>query len=147
MNASAATPLLLTPPPLPDDGLSYSLLPATADDGFPQAFLMSLQSVVYRVTMTVCYPDPALVVGRDDANTLFDLPDPVRGLYLNLMLEFEQQPPPARLIGARRAVLDLPIAFGPLRLRFKRIRIAQANLRGPGAYGSELRAEVAVGNG
>jgi hypothetical protein len=147
MNASAATPLLITPPALPDDGLSYSPLPATADDGFPQAFLISLQSVIYRVTMAVSFPDPALIVGRDDANTLFDLPDPVRGLYLNLMLEFERQPPPTRLIGTRRAVLDLPMAFGLLRFRFKRIRIAQANLRGPGAFGSELRADVAVGHG
>lgn len=134
-------------PPFPDENLAYSPLPATADDGFPQAFLLSIQSVVYRLTMTVFYSDPNCIVGRDYANTIFELPDPVRGLYLNLKAEFEQRQDPTRLIGARRVVLDMPIALGPLRFRFKRIRIAQANLRGPGVYGSELVAEVAVRNG
>ena len=43
--------------------------------------------------------------------------------------------------------VDIPIAIGPLRFRFHRVRIAQANLRGSGAFGSSITADVAVANG
>jgi hypothetical protein len=148
MNGSSpfsATTLAL--PPWPDDGLDYSPLPATGDDGFPQAFLLNLQGVVYRLTMTVYYADPDFVVSPTYAKEIFDLPDAARGLYLNLKTEYEEQPEETRLIGARRVVLDMPIAMGPLRFRFKRIRVAQANLRGAGSFGSELVAEVVVSDG
>jgi hypothetical protein len=131
-------------PPWPDDGLSYVDLPATGDDGFPQVFLLEMNSVVYRVTMTVYYPDPDYVLNNAYANVFFDLPDPVRGLYLNLKVELENLPAPGNLVGAQRVVLDIPIAMGPLRFLFTRVRVAQANLAGSGSYGSELLAEVAV---
>jgi hypothetical protein len=136
-----------TPPPWPDDSLNYAPLPASADDGFPQVFLALIQQTVYRLTLTVYYSDPGLVLGSTYANIMFDLPDPNLGLYLNLRAEFENLPAATRLIGARRVVLNMPIALGPLRFRFSRIRIAQANLAGPGSYGSSLTAAVAVANG
>lgn len=144
--ATAMTATLPVPPPWPDDGLAYVPLPATGDDGFPQAFLLQFNNVVYRLTMTVYYPDPDYIFNPGYANTFFDLPDPVRGLYLNLKVEVEALPAPARLVAVRRVVLDMPMAFGPLRFRFTRARVAQANLIGPGSYGSELIAEVAVAN-
>ena len=131
-------------PAWPDDGLSYVDLPATGDDGFPQVFLLEMNSVVYRVTMTVYYRDPDYVLNNAYANVFFDLPDPVRGLYLNLKVELENLPAPGNLVGAQRVVLDIPIALGPLRFRFNRVRVAQANLAGSGSFGSELLAEVAV---
>jgi hypothetical protein len=131
-------------PPLPGDGLAYVPLPASGDDGFPQAFLLQFAGVVYRVTMAVYYPDPGYVVDGAFAGVVFDLPDPARGLYLNLKVEVESRTGPDRLLGARRVVTGLPMAFGPLRFRFSRIRVAQGNLAGPGARGSELLAEVAV---
>ncbi len=134
-------------PPWPGDQLDYAALPATGDDGFPQVFLLELQSVVYRLTLTVYYFDPDSVLNPAYASTIFDLPDPARGLSLNLRVEYEQQPTATRLIGAQRVVLDMPIAIGPLTFRFKRIRVAQANLVGPGSFGSELVAEVAVNDG
>lgn len=142
--ASATAPSL---PPWPDDGLAYVDLPASGDDGFPQVFLLEMDSVVYRLTMTVYYPDPDYVLNNAYANVFFDLPDPVRGLYLNLKVELENLPQPGNLVGAQRVVLDIPIAMGPLRFRFSRIRVAQANLAGPGSYGSVLQAEVAVIDG
>jgi hypothetical protein len=143
--ASAAT--APAPSPWPDDTLSYAALPATGDDGFPQAFLLALEGTVYRVTMTVYYPDLDFVLSPAYSNTVFNLPDPVRGLYLNLRLEYENLPNATRLIGARRVILDMPIALGPLVFRFSRIRIAQANLKGSGSFGSELLAQVAVADG
>jgi hypothetical protein len=146
MNSASAVATTALPP-WPDDGLAYASLPATGDDGFPQAFLLSVQGTVYRLTLTVLYSDPDFVLNGAYAYAVFDLPDPVRGLYLNLGVEYEQQSAATRLIAVRRVILDMPIAFGPLRFRFKRIRVAQKNLVGPGSVGSELVAEVAVANG
>ena len=137
---------IVMPAAWPDDSLNYSPLPASGDDGFPQVFLAMIQQTVYRLTMSVYFTDPDLVLGSAYANTMFDLPDPDLGLYLNLRAEFEKLPAATRLIGARRVVLNMPIALGPLRFRFSRIRIAQANLAGPGSFGSALTADVAVAN-
>jgi hypothetical protein len=139
--ASAMAP---TVPPWPDDGLEYATLPASGDDGFPQAFLLEIDGTIYRLTLAVYYRDPAFVLDATYANSVFELPDPVRGLSLNLKVEHEDQPDATRLLGARNVVRDMPIALGPLRVRFTRIRVAQANLAGPGPFGSELVAQVAV---
>jgi hypothetical protein len=144
MSASNSTAPSL--PPWPDNSLTYSPLPATGDDGFPQAFLLQIQQTVYRLTMTVYYSDPDFILNAAYATTVFDLPDAVRGLYLNLRAEYENLPATTRLIGARRVVLNMPIALGPLRFRFTRVRIAQANLSGPGSFGSALTADVGVAN-
>jgi hypothetical protein len=143
--ASPATAPAL--PPWRGDQLNFAALPATGDDGFPQVFLMELQRIVYRLTLTVFYFDPDIVLDSAYANIIFDLPDPAHGLSLNLKVEYEEQPAATRLIGAQRVVLDMPIFIGPLCFRFKRIRVARANLVGPGPFGSELVAEVAVNNG
>ncbi|SRR5579883_1749462 len=148
MNGTSPLPSTAgAPSPWPDDALNYAPLPATGADGFPQIFLLQAAGVVYRITMTVYFSDPEFVLSPKYANTFFDLPDPVRGLYLNLKLELENLPDPTRLLGARRVVLAMPIALGPLRFRFTRARVAQANLAGPGSFGSELLAEVAVAHG
>lgn len=144
---SAQPPLPSPLPPWPDDALPYVALPVSGDDGFPQAFLLQIQQVVYRLTLAVYYPDPALILSATYAGVVFDLPDPNLGLYLNLRAEFETQPPATRLIGARRVTLNIPMALGPLRFRFHRVRIAQANLSKPGAFGSSITANVAVTNG
>jgi hypothetical protein len=98
------------------------------------------------LTLTVIYTDPKYVLSAEFAGIFFDLPDPERGLFLNLRVEREDLPDPMRLLGVRRVVLDIPIPVGPLRFRFSRINIAQGNLSGPGQLGSELIAEVAVTN-
>jgi hypothetical protein len=141
---SACIPLTPALPPWPDDALAYAPLPARGDDGFPQAFLLQVQQTVYRLTLSVYYADPAYVLSGIYANRVFDLPDAARGLYLNIRLEYENLPAATRLIGARRVVLGLPIALGKLRFRFCRARVAQANLAGPGSFGSELSADVAL---
>jgi hypothetical protein len=144
---SAQPPLPSPLPSWPDDALPYVALPASGDDGFPQAFLLQIQQVVYRLTLTVYYPDLDLILSPTYAQVVFDLPDPGLGLYLNLRAEFETQPPATRLIGTRRVALSIPMALGPLRFRFHRVRVAQANLKGPGSFGSSITADVAVTNG
>jgi hypothetical protein len=130
----------------PDEALSYAALPASGDDGFPQVFLLELGGNVYRVTLGVSFTDPSLVLGSQYAGTFFDLPDPDHGLYLTLRVDREDLPPGSDLLGVRRVAPYIPIPLGRLRLRFSRIKIAQANLSGPGQFGSELVGEVAVTN-
>jgi hypothetical protein len=128
----------------PDEALDYAALPASGDDGFPQVFRVELGSIVYRLSFGVSFTDPALVLGSQYAGMFFDLPDPEHGLFLTLRVDRDDLPPGSGFVGARRVVLAIPIALGPLRFRFSRIKIAQANLAGPGQFGSELTGEVAV---
>ena len=134
------------PLPWPDKALTYAALPARGDDGFPQVFLMDLGGAVHRVTFGVSFTDPSLVLSSQYAGTFFDLPDLDHGLFLTLRVDREDLPPASALLGVRRVVLDIPMPFGRLRFRFTRIKIAQANLAGPGQFGSELVGEVAVAN-
>jgi hypothetical protein len=138
------TPVLSLP--LPDEALSYVALPASGDDSFPQVFRVELGGTIYRLIRGVSFTNPALVLGSQYAGTFFDLPDPDRGLFLTLRVDREDLPPESGLLGVRRVVLYLPIPLGRLRFRFTRIKIAQANLAGPGQFGSELAVEVAVSN-
>lgn len=140
-----ATPVL--PVPYPDDKLQYLTLPVSGDDGFPQAFLLELNGTVYRLIFGVAYSDPQLILSPVHSASFFDLPDPDLGLFLNLTVEVEALPAPDRTVGITRVVTGAPIAVGPLRFLFSRIRIAQANLAGPGSFGSEVSGSVAVANG
>lgn len=70
MGAPLPSPL----PPWPDDDLAYVSLPASGDDGFPQAFLLQIQGVIYRLTLSVYYPDPDLILNTAYAGIVFDLP-------------------------------------------------------------------------
>jgi hypothetical protein len=134
------------PLPWPDEALGYAPLPASGDDAFPQVFRVELGGTIYRLTLGVSFTDPALVLGPQYAGTFFDLPDPDHGLFLILRADRDDLPPGSGLVGVQRVVLAVPIPLGPLRFRFWRIKIAQANLAGPGQFGSELVGEVAVTN-
>ena len=139
------TPVL--PVAYQDQDLSYLSLPVSGDDGFPQVFLLNVNSTIYRLTFTVLFSDPSLVLSSDYASGFFDLPDLVLGLFLNLTVELEASPSPGNLVGVSRIVPGIPIAIGPLRFLFSRIKIAQANLAGTGSYGSEIIGQAAVANG
>jgi hypothetical protein len=139
------TPVL--PVPYPDSSLPYLSLPVSGDDGFPQAFLLDINDVVYRLTFSIMYTDPAAIFSSNYASGFFDLPDSQLGLFLNLTVELEGLPAPDRLIGVSRLNTGIPIPIGPLRFLFSRIKVAQANLVGPGSFGSEVLGQVAVPNG
>jgi hypothetical protein len=138
------TPVLSLP--WPDEALDYLSLPVSGDDGVPQAFLLEIGGTVYRLILGVSFTDPALVLGAQYAGGFFDLPDAAHGLYLTLRVEREDLPAATRFLGTARIVIDLPVSIGPLRFRFSRIKLAQANLLGPGSFGSEIVADVAVAN-
>jgi hypothetical protein len=128
----------------PFEELAFQPLPVSGDDGVPQVFLLQLGDTVYRLGLGVTYASTDVVLAPRFASTFFDLPNPGLGLHLELRLEQENQPPQTRFLGARRVVLDVPFAIGAAVFRFSRIRLAQANLAGPGAFGSEIVADVAV---
>ena len=128
----------------PFEELAFQPLPVSGDDGVPQVFLVQLGDTVYRLGLGVTYASTDVVLAPQFAGLFFDLPDPALGLYLELRLEQENRPPETRFLGVQRVVLDVPFAIGPAVFRFSRIRLAQANLTGPGAFGSEIVADVAV---
>lgn len=132
--------------PWPDESLAYLALPVSADDGIPQAFLLDIGGIVYRLIFGITFSDPAFVLSSAYAGIFFDLPDAANGLFLTLRVEREDQPAATRFLGISRVTLGVPIAIGPLRFQFSRIKLAQANLSGPGSYGSEIVADVAVAN-
>jgi hypothetical protein len=138
----AQTPVLSVP--RPEDSLAFLALPVSGDDGVPQAFLLNIGGVVYRLILGVTFSDPSLVLSSAYAGAFFDLPDPDDGLFLTLRVEREDLPPQTRFLGVSRVTLGSPITIGPLCFQFSRIKLAQANLSGPGVYGSEIVAEVAV---
>ena len=139
------TPILSIP--YPDSSLAYLSLPVSGDDGFPQAFLLDMNGTVYRLTFSIIYTDPAVIFSSTYASGFFDLPDPQLGVFLNLTVELEALPSPDRFNGVSRLNINIPIPIGPLRFLFSRIKVAQANLVGPGSYGSEVLGQVAVTNG
>jgi hypothetical protein len=138
------TPIL--PVPYPDSSQAYLSLPVSGDDGFPQAFLLDMNGTVYRLTFSIIYTDPSVIFSSSYASGFFDLPDPDLGLFLNLTVELEALPAPDRLLGVSRLTTGIPIPIGPLRFLFSRIKVAQANLVGPGSFGSEVIGQVAVVN-
>src|SRR5262245_16458219 len=89
----------------PDESLHYVQLPASGDDGFPQAFLLDMNGTVYRLTFGVSFTDPALVLSPEFAKVFFDLPDPEHGLFLTLRVEREDLPATTRLLGVSRVML------------------------------------------
>ena len=142
---TTATPVLSIPYSYVD--LTYFTLPVSGDDGFPQVFLIDLNSTVYRLTFTIMFSDPSLILSSSYATGFFNLPDPVLGLFLNLMVELENLPTSSRLLGVSRLVIGQPAVIGPLCFLFSRIKLAQANLVNAGSYGSEVLGQVAVING
>ena len=128
--------------PYPDDGLSYRTFPVGGDDGFPQTFHFAIEGSAYVATVGVTWLDPAAVL-EPDPGAFYELPDAQDGV--NLTLRIDRDDGSANpLIAIRRIVLDRPLAFGPLRIRFKRLSIAVANLQDPGAAGSIVVGEIAV---
>lgn len=65
-------------------------------------------------------------------------------LFLVLKLARDDLPEHRRTLGITRPVLDIPIRLADLVFLFRRIHIARGNLIGPGSFGSEVLAGVAV---
>jgi hypothetical protein len=128
--------------PYPDDGLSYRTFPISGDDGFPQTFHFTIEGSAYVATVGVTWLDPATVL-EPDPGTFYELPDSQDGINLTLRIDRDDGSPNP-MIAIRRIALDRPLAFGSLRIRFKRLSIAVANLQDPGTAGSIVVGEIAV---
>ncbi|MFI5529922.1 hypothetical protein ACIA8O_15410 [Kitasatospora sp. NPDC051853] len=133
VTAPASTPVTA---PSAVDPSRYLLLPADADEGFPQAFRLALGAGLYTVALTVTVVDEErLAGGRPLA-----LPEP--GAFMVATVTRET-PGPAVVVLRRKLVPGVPLEGGELALLPVVLTVDPRNLGAAGSYGSEVRVGVA----
>ncbi|MEV4559239.1 hypothetical protein AB0K51_19930 [Kitasatospora sp. NPDC049285] len=126
---------MTTPPAV--DLSRYLLLPADADEGFPQAFRLALGANVYTVALTVTVVDEERLAGGRP----LVLPEP--GAFMVATVTRET-PGPARVVLRRKLVPGVELTGSELALLPVALTVDPRNLGAAGAYGSEVRAGVAL---
>ncbi|MCD0449195.1 hypothetical protein LO762_08340 [Actinocorallia sp. API 0066] len=112
-------------------------LPVQADDGFPQAFRLSLGTAVYTVALTVTVvEEETLATGRK-----LVLPEP--GAFMVATVTRETPGPP-RVVLRRKLVPGLTYEAAELEFVAVSMVVDPRNLGAAGAFGSEVVAGVAA---
>lgn len=119
------------------DPTAYLLLPADADEGFPQAFRLALGRAVYTFALTVTVVDEERLAGGRP----LDLPEP--GAFMVATVTRET-PGPARVVLRRKLVPGVELTGSELALLPVVLKVDPRNLGAAGAYGSEVRMGVAL---
>jgi hypothetical protein len=128
----------------------YVNLPADADDGFPQAFLLAMNAVTYRFEFHVNIAEEQLRAAQPiTAHTLVDVlgggsaaESAPTGI---LVMAVTRQAASGDVPLLRRRVLPgLVYDAGDLLLTFSTVAVAAGNLNGAGSFGSLLTAGVAT---
>lgn len=126
---------------------TFLQLPVNADEGFPQAFRFAAGSNAYTVTLQVSVaeellPVPGAPAGSDDRlNAVLDLPQP--GAFMVATLTRDDASGGTVLL-RRKLVPDLVYRAGELLVTVQSMQVAMQNLGGPGSYGSQVVAGVAL---
>lgn len=116
---------------------AYLRLPAVADDGFPQAFRMTVGRGSYVVGLSVAVLDDELpAVGLP-----LRLPRP--GAFM-VMVVTREGPGPAEVIFRRKLVLDLEYGAAELAFVARELVVDPRNLNAAGAFGSRVSVGVAA---
>ena len=116
---------------------SYLQLPVNADEGFPQAFRMTLGRGSYVITLRVNVADEALA----GAGQVLQLPQP--GAFM-VMVATREGPGQAQVIFQRKLVLGHEYGAAELALVFQELTVDQRNLNAAGTFGSRVTAGVAT---
>jgi hypothetical protein len=117
-------------------GYPYLELPVNADDGFPQAFRMTVGSGSYTVTLQVTIVDEQLL-GTGEPLVL-----PLPGAFM-VMTVSRDGPGPAEAIFRRKLVPAHEYGAAELAFVVKEITVDPRNLNAAGAFGSRVVAGVA----
>jgi hypothetical protein len=117
--------------------LPYLHLPVNADEGFPQAFRMTLGRGSYTVALYVTVADDGLV----QAGRQLRLPMP--GAFM-VMVVTREGPGQAEVVFQRKLVLDHEYEAAELAFVFKEITVDPRNLNAAGAFGSRVTSGVAA---
>lgn len=113
----------------------YLRLPVNADEGFPQAFRLSLGGRTYAVALQ------ATVLAEDLPAEPLTLPSAQAYLVLTVTRE---DPGPARTLLHRKLVRGHEYAAAELAFTFTEMVVDPRNLGGVGAYGSRVVGGVAA---
>jgi hypothetical protein len=116
---------------------AYLRLPVNADDGFPQAFRMTLGRGSYLVALYVNVVDEALL-GAGEALHL-----PLPGAFM-VMVVSREGPGEAQVIFQRKLVLGHEYDAAELAFVFQELTVDPRNLNAAGAFGSRVTAGVAA---
>lgn len=116
---------------------AYLRLPVAADDGFPQAFRMTMGRGSYVVGLSVTVLDDALPA----AGLPLRLPRP--DAYMVLVVTREG-PGPAEVIFRRKLVLDHEYGAAELAFIARELVVDPRNLNAAGAFGSRITVGVAA---
>ncbi|RJL35439.1 hypothetical protein D5H75_01085 [Bailinhaonella thermotolerans] len=115
----------------------YLRLPVDADDGFPQSFRLALGAATYTVALTVT------VVEEERLRGGRPLVLPEDGAFMVASVTRESPGAP-EVVLRRKLVPYLELEAAELSLVFLSMVVDPRNLGAAGAYGSEVRAGVAV---
>ena len=114
---------------------SYLQLPVNADEGFPQAFRMTLGRGSYVIALYINVAEEALAgVGRP-----LQLPQP--GAFM-VMVATREGPGQAQVIFQRKLVLGHEYGAAELAFVAKEITVDPRNLNAAGAFGSRVTVGV-----
>ncbi|NRQ31935.1 hypothetical protein HII36_08790 [Nonomuraea sp. NN258] len=110
----------------------FLVLPVDADEGFPQAFRLSLGARVYTFAFRVTVTDESLLGSPEP----LDLPLP--GAFLVLTVARDT------VLLRRKLVRDHVYGAAELALVFRRMLVSPANLNAAGSHGSRITGGVAL---
>jgi hypothetical protein len=116
---------------------SYLQLPVNADDGFPQAFRMTLGRGSYVIALYVNVVDEALVSAG------LPLLLPQTGAFM-VMVAAREGPGQAQVILQRKLVPGHEYAAAELAFVFQELTVDPRNLNAAGAFSSRVTAGVAT---
>lgn len=116
----------------------FLALPVNADEGFPQAFRLSLAGRTYQFRLYANVAEELL-----DADPTGQLDLPVRGAFLVLSVDREE-PGGLVTILRRKLVPGVEYHAAELALTFPTTRLDPRNLNGVGAFGSQVVGGVAL---
>lgn len=118
--------------------LTFRALPIVEDEGFPQAFRLSLAGRTYQFRL---YADVAEELLDAAPGALLDLP--TAGAFLVLSVDREEAAGVTTIL-RRKLVPGLEYHAAELALTFPTMRVDPRNLNGVGSFGSQVVGGVAV---
>jgi hypothetical protein len=116
---------------------SYLQLPVNADEGFPQAFRMTLGRGSYTVALYVTVVDEELLHGGGPLRL------PMPGAFM-VMVVTREGPGQAQVVFQRKLVLEHEYEAAELAFVFQELTVDPRNLNAAGAFGTRVTAGVAA---
>ena len=120
---------------------TYLQLPINADEGFPQAFRLDFNGVIYQILLYVNILEDAAAL--PDANGIYTLPDPHGGAFM-VMRVVQEDVTGNRIIFQRKLVPNLEYEAAAVAFLFKKMQVAQLNLNSIGSFGSQVIGGIAA---